>query len=139
MFFFWIFWRYKIWYFWAKSWWKYHIYWLLQISCSELRSFLSQKVDGKIIFTDYWKSVVLNFLVMGNTAFLTALKLMERLYLLGVFELSMIFQDLGIMTFHATDGVAIGSPLAPVLANIFMCFHKSKWLNKYNLNKYKFY
>ena len=37
------------------------------------------------------------------------------------------------------DGAAIGSPLAPVLANIFMCFHKSKWLNKYNLNKYKFY
>ena len=29
----------------------------------------------------------------------------------------------------------MGSPLAPVLANIFMGFHKSKWLNKYNLNK----
>ena len=31
------------------------------------------------------------------------------------------------------------SPLAPVLANIFMGFHKSKWLNEYNLNKPKFY
>ena len=38
------------------------------------------------------------------------------------------------------DGVAIGSPLAPVLANIFMCFYESKWLNnEYNLNKPKFY
>ena len=33
----------------------------------------------------------------------------------------------------------MGSPLAPVLANIFMGFYKSKWLNKYNLNKPKFY
>ena len=38
------------------------------------------------------------------------------------------------------DGVAIGSPLAPVLANIFMGFYESKWLNdEYNLNKPKFY
>ena len=31
------------------------------------------------------------------------------------------------------------SPLAPVLANIFMGPHESKWLNEYNLNKPKFY
>ena len=30
-------------------------------------------------------------------------------------------------------------PLAPVLANIFMVFHESKWLSEYNLNKPKFY
>ena len=33
----------------------------------------------------------------------------------------------------------MGSPLQPVLANIFMGFHKSKWLNEYNLNKPTFY
>ena len=33
----------------------------------------------------------------------------------------------------------MGSPLAPVLANIFIGFYKSKWLNEYNLNKPKFY
>ena len=33
----------------------------------------------------------------------------------------------------------MGSPLAPVLANIFIGLYKSKWLNKYNLNKPKFY
>ena len=32
-----------------------------------------------------------------------------------------------------------GSPLAPVLANIFMGFYKFKWINAYNLNKPKFY
>ena len=33
----------------------------------------------------------------------------------------------------------MGSHLAPVLANIFMVFYESKWLNKYNLNKPRFY
>ena len=33
----------------------------------------------------------------------------------------------------------MGSFLAPVLANIFIGFQDSKWLNEYNLNKPKFY
>ena len=33
----------------------------------------------------------------------------------------------------------MGSPLAPVLANMFIGFYKSNWLNEYNLNKPKFY
>ena len=33
----------------------------------------------------------------------------------------------------------MGSPLASVLANIFMGFYESKWLNEYNLNKPKFH
>ena len=33
----------------------------------------------------------------------------------------------------------MGSPLAPVLPNIFMGFHESKWLNEYILSKSKFY
>ena len=37
------------------------------------------------------------------------------------------------------DGVAIGSPLAPVLANLFMGFYEYKWLNEYNMSKPKFY
>ena len=33
----------------------------------------------------------------------------------------------------------MGSPLAPVLTNIFIGFYDSKWLNEYNLNNPKFY
>ena len=33
----------------------------------------------------------------------------------------------------------MGSSLAPALDNILMYFYESKWLNKYNLNKPKFY
>ena len=50
-----------------KSWRKYDIYWLLKSSCFNLFGngkyglFLSQKVDGNMIFTDYWKVLVLKF------------------------------------------------------------------------------
>ena len=33
----------------------------------------------------------------------------------------------------------MGSPLALAFAGIFMIFHKSKWLNEFNLNEPKFY
>ena len=41
--------------------------------------------------------------------------------------------------YNQIDEKAMGSPLAPVLANIFMGFHESKWLDEYNLNKPEFY
>ena len=41
--------------------------------------------------------------------------------------------------YNQMDRVAMGSPLAPVLANIFMGFQESKWLNEYNLNRPTFY
>ena len=40
--------------------------------------------------------------------------------------------------YNQIDGVAMGSPLALVLAHIFMGFNESKWLNEYNFNKPKF-
>ena len=67
---------------------KDYICWLLESPCFELFRgakyglFWSQKVDGKMIFTDYWKVLVLNFSEMGNTIFFWAKKLMERWYLL---------------------------------------------------------
>ena len=65
------------------------------------RLFLSQEIDGKMVFTGYGEAFVLNFLVMGNTIFFLAKKLMERWFLLCLFELSMIFQDLGNTVFRA--------------------------------------
>ena len=54
-----------------------------------------------IMFIDYWKVLVLNVSVMGNTVFFTAKKLVERWYLLGLFDLSMILHDLENMVFSA--------------------------------------
>ena len=141
MFLYWIFWRWKIRYFWAK---KLMEIWYLLITEKflfwsfrewEIRPFLRQKVAGKMIFTDYWKVLVLTFSRMGNTSFFwgkklmendiywslrsscfelfgdgkyglfSAKKLMERWYLLALFELPMIFQDLGNMVFRAVNFV----------------------------------
>ena len=41
--------------------------------------------------------------------------------------------------YEQTDGVAMGSPLAPTLANLFMGFHEKKWLDEYSGNKPLFY
>ena len=104
-----------------KSCWKDYIYWLPKSSCFNFFGdeknclVLGQKVDGKMIFTDYWKVVVLIFLRMVNTVFFepkswwkddidwllriscfelfgdgkyglfSAKRLMERWYLLGLF------------------------------------------------------
>ena len=45
-------------------------------------AFLSQKVDGNMIFTDYWKIPVLIISGMDDTVFFWAKKLMERWYLI---------------------------------------------------------
>ena len=65
----------------------------------EIRSFFEPKNWWKMIFIKYWKVLVSNFMVMGNTVFLSAKKWMEKWYLIGLSELPMIFQDLGNMVF----------------------------------------
>ena len=41
--------------------------------------------------------------------------------------------------FDQIDGVAMGSPLGPVLANIFMGHHEKIWIQKYTGNTPIFY
>ena len=54
---------------------EYHIYWLLKNSCFEIFGdgkyglFVSQKVDGNMIFIDYLKVLVLNFTEMEIKVF----------------------------------------------------------------------
>ena len=62
-------------------------------------------------------------------------KELKKLFLFATSQTHFIFNS---NFYNQIDGVAMGSPLAPVLANIFMGFHKSKWLNEYDLNKSKF-
>ena len=92
--FFWNFRRWKIRsIFEPQSWWKDDIYWILKSSCFEIfrdgkySLFLSQKVDGKMIFTEYWKVLVLNVLENGNTVPFWAKKLTEKWYLLNTEKL----------------------------------------------------
>ena len=85
---FWICWRWKIRYFWAKNLME---IWYLLITVKflfrsfrqwKIRSIMSQKVYGKMMFTDYLKVLGLKYSVTGNTVIFRVKKLMERLYLL---------------------------------------------------------
>ena len=63
-------------------------------------------------------------------------KELKRLFLFATSQTDFIFNS---KFYNQIDGVAMGSPSAPVLANIFISFQESKWFNEYNLNKAKFY
>ena len=60
-------------------------------------------------------------------------KELKRVFLFATSHSHFIFNS---KFYNQIDGVAMGSPLAPVLANIFMDFHKSKGLNEYNLKSF---
>ena len=61
---------------------------------------------------------------------------LKKLFLFATSQTHFIFNS---QLYNQIDEVAMGSPLVPVLANIFMGFYESKWLNEHNLNKPKFY
>ena len=63
-------------------------------------------------------------------------KELKKLLLFATSQTHFVFNS---KFYNQIDRVVMGSPLAPVLANIFMGFHESKWLDEYNLNKSKFY
>ena len=59
-------------------------------------------------------------------------KELKKLFLFATSQTHFIFNS---KFYNQIDGVAMGSLLAPVFANVFMGFHESNWLNEYNLNK----
>ena len=63
-------------------------------------------------------------------------KELKKLFLFATSQTHFIFNS---KFYNQIDGVAMGSPFAPVLVNIFMGVYESKWLNEYNLQKPKFY
>ena len=67
--------------------------------------FLSHKVDVKMIFTDNWKSSCFELFGDGKYNLFSAKKLMERWYLLSLFELTMIFQDFENTVFRAVNSI----------------------------------
>ena len=80
--------------------------------------------------------ITINVIFNHNPNLSITKKELKNLFLFATSQTHFIFNS----KFHnQIDGVAMGSPLAPVLANIFMGFYKSKWLNEYNFNKPKFY
>ena len=80
--------------------------------------------------------IAINLIFNHNPNLNITRKELKKLFLFATSQTHFIFNN---KFYNQIDGVAMGSPLAPVLANIFMGFYESKWLNEYNLNKSNFY
>ena len=80
--------------------------------------------------------VAINLVFNHNPNLNISKKELKKLFLFATSQTHFIFSS---KFYNQIDGVARGSPSAPALANIFMGFYESKWLNEYNLNKPKFY
>ena len=121
-------------------------------SCKDTFSFVSQiknanlsktflvSYDVTSLFTNIplWETIdiVINLIFNHNPNLNITKKELKKLFLFATSQTHFIFNS---KFYNQIDGVAMGSPLAPVLANIFMGFYESKWLNEYNFNKPKFY
>ena len=80
--------------------------------------------------------IVINLIFNPNPNLNITKKELKKLFLFATSQNHFIFNG---KFYNQIDRVAMGSPLAPVLANIFMGFYESKWLNEYNINKPKFF
>ena len=78
----------------------------------------------------------INLIFNHNTNLNITKKELKKLFLFATSRTHFLFNG---KFYNQIDGVAMGSPLGLVLANIFMGFYESKWLNEYNLNKPKFH
>jgi len=61
---------------------------------------------------------------------------LKKLFLFATAQTHFLFKG---DFYDQIDGVAMGSPLAPILANIFMAFYEEKWLSEFEGNKPIFY
>ena len=80
--------------------------------------------------------IAINLIFNHNPNLKITKRELKKLFLFATSQTHFIFNS---RFYNETDGVAMASSLAPGLANIFMCFYKSKWLYEYKLNKPKFY
>ena len=80
--------------------------------------------------------IAINHLFNHNPNLNITTKELKKIFLFATSKTHFIFNS---KFSNQIDVVAMGFPLAPVLANIFTGFHESKWLNEYNFNKPKFY
>ena len=80
--------------------------------------------------------IAINLIFNHNLNLNITKKELKKLFLFATPQTHFIFNS---KFYNQIDGVAMVSPLAIVLANIFTGFYESKWLNEYNLNKPNFY
>ena len=121
-------------------------------SCNDTFSFVSQIKNGNLAktFLVYYDvtslftniplqdtiDIAINFIFSHNPNLNITRKELKKHFFFATSQTHFVFNS---KFYNQINGVAMGSTLAPVLTNIFVGFHESKWLNEYNLNKPNFY
>ena len=121
-------------------------------SCKDTFSFVSQIKNAnpsKTFLISYYVTslftniplqetidIAINLIFNHNPNLNITKKELKKLFLFATSQTHFIFNG---KFYNQIDRVAMGSPLAPVLAHIFMGFYESKWLHECNLNKPKLY
>jgi len=63
-------------------------------------------------------------------------KELKQLFMIATSKTHFLFQE---SLYDQTDGVAMGSPLAPILANLFMGQHEKEWIEQYTGKQNTYY
>ena len=121
-------------------------------SCKDTRSFISQikianlsrkflvSYDVTSLFANISLQetidIAINLIFSCNPNLNITKKELKKRSLFATSQTHFIFNS---KFYNQIDGVAMGSPLPPLLVNIFMSFCECKWLNEYNLKKPNFY
>ena len=98
---FWIIWRWEIWYFWAKK--------LMEI--------------WYLIFTDYWKVLVLNFSLMGNTISFLSQEVDGNIIFTGYWEVL-------VLNFSVIRNTVFFQPKSWWKDDIYMIFLSFLWYSR---------
>ena len=80
--------------------------------------------------------LAIDLIFTNNPTFPINKKDLKQLFMIATAQTHFLFDG---KYYDQTDGVAMGSPLAPILANIFMGTHEQNWLNDYSNSKPLFY
>ena len=121
-------------------------------SCNDTFSFVTQIKNGNLsktflvsydvtsLFTNIplqeTIGIAINFIFNHNPNLSITRKELKKHFFFATPQTQFTFNS---KFYNQIDVVAMGSLLAPDLANIFMGFHETKRLNEYNLKKPKFY
>ena len=125
---------------------------VLNYSCKDTFSFASRikntNLSGKLLVsydvTSLFTNIPLqetiytaiNLIFNHNSNLNITKKELKKIFLFPASQSHFLFNS---KFYNQIEGLTMGSPLAPVLANNFMGFYKSEWLNEYNLHKPKIY
>ena len=117
-------------------------------SCKDTFSFVSQiknaNLSGKFLVSYNVTSlftntplqetidIAINIIFNHNPNLSITKKELKKLFVFATSQTYFLFKG---KFYNQINGIAMGFPLAPVLAYVFMGFYESKWLNEYNLHK----